>query len=66
MVGGGCYNSMNDLDVESGIPDFVVRSESPKNDLFSNSGCTIYMSHRGLKGKKQSTVPMPRDISEAS
>ena len=26
---------MNDLDVESGIPDFVVRSESAKNDLFS-------------------------------
>ena len=26
---------MNDLDVESGIADFVVRSESAKNDLFS-------------------------------
>ena len=35
-VGGGIsYRISNDPGIESAIPDFIIRTESAKNDLFS-------------------------------
>ena len=38
-MGGGIEltRTLNDLGLESEIPDFIARSESAKNDLFSKS-----------------------------
>ena len=33
--GGISYRISNDPGIESAIPDFIIRSESAKNDLFS-------------------------------
>ena len=35
MGGGISYRISNDPGIESAIPDFIIRSESAKNDLFS-------------------------------
>ena len=35
--GGISYRISNDPGIESAIPDFIIRSESAKNDLFSKS-----------------------------
>ena len=35
MGGGVSYRISNDPGIESAIPDFIIRTESAKNDLFS-------------------------------
>ena len=35
MGGGELIRTLNDLGLESEIPDFIARSESAKSDLFS-------------------------------
>ena len=52
MGGGELIRTLNDLGLESEIPDFIARSESAKNGLFSKPRLQPLYGHRTNVGAR--------------